>query len=455
MQSINPATGKVLHSYPETSDADLSDILTHAGQAAQDWAQSTFATRVGHMRRLASLLRERASVYAKLMAAEMGKPLPQGRAEVDKCAWACDFYADRAEPFLAPESVQVQGARTCVAFRPLGVVLAIMPWNFPFWQVFRFATANLMAGNGALLKHAPNVQGCAQAIEEVVRDAGFPRHLLRNIATSNERTAAVIQHPVVQAVTLTGSTRAGRAVAAIAGVALKKTVLELGGSDPYIVLSDAAVSSAAETCVASRLINGGQSCIAAKRFIVVRPVLQEFTEQVVALMGAAVHGDPLGVRPVDLGPMARHDLRDTLHDQVSGSVKAGAKLLLGGQIPDHPGAFYPPTVLTDVQKGMPAGDEETFGPVACILPVRDEDEAFRVANDSPYGLGAAIFTADVERIEKLAIERLEAGSCFVNDFVKSDPRLPFGGIKQSGYGRELSIYGIREFVNVKSIYAKT
>jgi succinate-semialdehyde dehydrogenase/glutarate-semialdehyde dehydrogenase len=387
------------------------------------------------------------------MAGEMGKPLAGGKAEVEKCAWACDYYAEHAARFLADEPVATDATKSYVAFEPLGVVLAIMPWNFPFWQVFRFAAPALMAGNGAVLKHASNVPGCALAIEEIFRRAGFPEHLFRTLVIDAKQTSAVIRHRLVRAVTLTGSTAAGKAVAKQAGAQLKKTVLELGGSDPYVILEDADLDLAVETCVASRLINSGQSCIAAKRFVVVDAVRQEFEQRFVERMRRVRMGDPLDTAS-EVGPQARVELRDALHRQVRASVERGARCLLGGQVPPGPGAFYPPTVLTDVTKGMPAYDEELFGPVAAIIPVRNERAALKVANDSVFGLGAAVFTRDVARGERIAAQRFEAGSCFVNAFVKSDPRLPFGGIKQSGYGRELSHFGIREFVNIKTVWVR-
>jgi succinate-semialdehyde dehydrogenase/glutarate-semialdehyde dehydrogenase len=405
------------------------------------------------MRRAAAILRDRSQAYADLMATEMGKPLAQGKAEVEKCAWACDYYAEHAERFLAPEAVPTDATKSFVAFEPLGVVLAIMPWNFPFWQVFRFAAPALMAGNAAVLKHASNVSGCALAIEEVFRDAGFPPHLFRTLIVGSARVKAIIEHAAVRAVMLTGSTPAGKAVAAQAGAVVKKTVLELGGSDPYVVLEDADLDLAVETCVASRLINAGQSCIAAKRFIVVRPLVAEFTERFVELMRGKRMGDPLEAG-VDLGPLARRDLRDHLHRQVTRSESRGARLLLGGRRPKGDGAYYPPTVLAGVAKGMPAYDEELFGPAAAIIEARDEPDAIRIANDSPFGLGAAVFTRDVARGARIATEELAAGSCFVNAFVRSDPRLPFGGVKESGYGRELSCFGIREFVNVKTVWVR-
>ncbi|NNG16665.1 MAG: NAD-dependent succinate-semialdehyde dehydrogenase, partial [Gemmatimonadales bacterium] len=403
------------------------------------------------LRAIARTLRDRTDPLAGLMTREMGKPIVQGRAEVDKCAWVCDYYAEHGSAFLTPEEVATDARRSLVAYQALGVVLAVMPWNFPLWQVFRAAAPALMAGNGMALKHASNVPGCALAIEQVIRDAGAPQHLFRTLLVGSAGVAQLIEHPAVRGVTLTGSTPAGRAVAAHAGAMLKKTVLELGGSDPYVILEDADLDRAAESCVAGRLINTGQSCIAAKRFIVPRPILTEFEQRVARGMAAKTMGDPAG-EDVDLGPMARHDLRDELHRQVEDSIRAGARLLMGGRIPDSAGAFYPPTVLSDVTKGMTAYEEELFGPVAAIIPVEDEEEAIRVANDSPFGLGAAVFTQDLERGERIATTEVDAGCCFVNAFVKSDPRLPFGGIKDSGYGRELGMFGIREFVNIKTVY---
>lgn len=449
--AVNPATGRTETSHETLAAEQAVRISGATARAARAWARTDFETRARPLRRAAALLRERAGELAELMAREMGKPLRDGRGEAEKCAWVCEYYADNAADFLKTETVESDAASSYVEYRPLGVVLAVMPWNFPFWQVFRFAAPALMAGNGALLKHAPNVPGCALAIESLLRDAGFPADLFRNLFIDNETVAELIDRPTVQAVTLTGSTRAGRAVAARAGGALKKTVLELGGSDAYIVLADADLEHAVAQCAASRLINGGQSCIAAKRFIVERPVLAEFTEGMVAALGAKNYGDPFDENS-DLGPMARRDLRDDLHRQVEESVQQGARLLLGGRLPDGPGAYYPPTVLTDVAPGMPAYSEELFGPVAVILPAADEAEAIRIANDSSYGLGGAVFTQDIARGERIAALELEAGACFVNSFVKSDPRLPFGGIKESGYGRELSHQGIREFVNIKTVY---
>ncbi len=425
-------------------------IINATDGAFREWRRSSFATRSAAMRRAGALLREGADEYARLMAREMGKPVRDGRAEAIKCANCCDYYSTNAERFLAREVIPTEASKSFVTFQPLGVVLAIMPWNFPFWQVIRFAAPALMAGNGAVLKHAANVPECAMALEELFRRAGFPKDLFRTLLISNSEVAAVIEHPLVRAVTLTGSAGAGRAVAAKAGAMLKKTVLELGGSDAYLVLADADLEQAAGISAKGRLVNNGQSCIAAKRFICVESIRDKFTELFIARMKAARMGDPMDPA-TELGPMARLDLRTELHRQVTESIARGAKCLLGGKIPDGPGAFYPATVLTNVTRGMPAYSEELFGPVAAIISARDESHAIELANDSEFGLGAAILTRDSDRGERIAAELIEAGTVFVNDAVHSDQRLPFGGIKSSGYGRELGAFGIREFVNIKTV----
>ena len=453
LETVNPATGELVHRYDEHDDEAVGRMLAEAACAAAGWRRSAFAERAAGLTRAAGLLEARREELARLMAIEMGKPLAQGRSEVDKCASVCRYYASEGQRFLSPEDIPTDAAHSFFTFQPLGVVLAVMPWNFPFWQVFRFAAPALMAGNAGLLKHASNVTGCALAIEELVHAAGFPLPLFRTLRIGSSRVARVIESPYVQAVTLTGSTPAGRSVAATAGGVLKKAVLELGGSDAYVILEDADLEAAAEACAFSRLLNGGQSCIAAKRFVVVESVRARFEELLVERMRARRMGDPLQ-DGIDLGPQARHELRDELHQQVERSLRGGARLLLGGVLPDGPGAFYPPTVLSHVAKGQPAYDEETFGPVAAIIAARDEQDALRIANDSIFGLGAAVFTSDLVRGERLAAEELEAGSCFVNTFVRSDPRLPFGGIKESGFGRELGLFGIREFVNIKTVYVK-
>ena len=453
LESINPSTDKLISTYTTMTPKVLSDAIEASHDAFEHWRKTDLNERSIRLKHLAEGLEKSKESYARLMADEMGKPLAQGRSEVEKCAWVCNYYAEHGADFLADEYIDTEPSRSWVSFRPLGVVLAIMPWNFPFWQVFRFAAPTLMAGNAALLKHAPNVCGCALAIESLCKEAGFPESLFTTLLIDTDLVGEVIGHPRVVAVTLTGSTQAGQAVAEQAGRMLKKTVLELGGSDPYVVLEDADVTQTVTTCVTSRLLNSGQSCIAAKRFIVVESVCEAFTEQMVEEMKQVRMGMPTDER-ITLGPLARKDLRENLHRQVQESIRQGATCRLGGRLPDGPGVFYPPTVLTGVQKGMPAYDEELFGPVAAITEVSNEVEALRVANDSSYGLGAAVFTGDPERGRRIAVEELDAGCCFVNDFVKSDPRLPFGGIKQSGYGRELSYFGIREFVNIKTINVK-
>jgi succinate-semialdehyde dehydrogenase/glutarate-semialdehyde dehydrogenase len=453
--AIDPATGEEIASYAETPPRELSAAVGRAAAAQADWQRRPIAERSERLVALAAALRGAAAAHARRMTAEMGKPLAQALAEVEKCAWVCEHYAARAPADLADEPVATEASRSFVAYRPLGVVLAVMPWNFPYWQVIRCAAPTLAAGNAVVLKHAPNVPGCALALARLFEEAGFPAGLFSSVlvAPKNvaERTAALVAHPQVAAVTLTGSPRAGQALAAAAGAALKKSVLELGGSDPYVVLADADLDLAVAQCVASRLINSGQSCIAAKRFIVHAAVADDFEQRFVAAMGAARVGPPLA-EDTAVGPLARADLRETLHEQVRRSQVQGARLCLGGEIPPGPGWYYPPTVLADVRPGMAAFDEETFGPVAALTVAADDEEALALANASEYGLGGAIFTRDAARGERLAADTLAAGSTFVNAFVRSDPRLPFGGIRRSGYGRELGLLGIREFVNAKTVY---
>ena len=453
LQSINPYNEELLKTYPEYSQTEIEKIIESADSAFGDWMHIAFNEKSGLMNNAANVLRKRKDEFGELMTLEMGKPIQQSIAEVEKCAWVCEYYSENAEKFLSDEVIETDATKSFVSYQPFGVVLAVMPWNFPFWQVFRFAAPGLMAGNAGILKHSSNVSGCALAIENVFKDAGFPDNLFRTILVKSSQMDFVIEHPLIRAVTLTGSVPAGKAVAAKAGSLLKKTVLELGGSDPYIILEDANLDEASSTCVTSRLINGGQSCIAAKRFIIVESVYEEFEKLFVEKMKAAKMGDPFDNENL-LGPQASISLRDELHQQVLRSIDLGAKLLTGGEIPKMKGAFYPATVLSNVKKGMPAYDEELFGSVAALIKVKDEAEAIKTANDSIFGLGAAIFSDNTERAERIARTKINAGSCFVNSFVKSDPRLPFGGIKQSGYGRELSVFGIHEFVNIKTVYIK-
>lgn len=450
LESINPSTNEKIQSYEPHSPEELNEILQKTHEAFLLWKKTSFIDRSHCLFEAQKILLSKKDEFAKLMTLEMGKPIAQGRAEIEKCALGCEFYAKNAEKFLAPEIIPTEAIKSYVAYEPLGIVLAVMPWNFPFWQVFRFAAPALMAGNAGVLKHAANVTGCALAIEQVFRSAGFPQHLFRSLVLDSKHVAGIIADSRVKAVTLTGSTRAGQAVASQAGAALKKSVLELGGSDPFIVLADANVDQAVELAVQARMVNSGQSCIAAKRFIVVESLKEEFENKMAAKMKTLKMGDPLQEK-TEVGPLARVDLRDQLHEQVKQSLSKGAKLLCGGEVPAQRGAFYPPTVITNVKKGMPAYEEELFGPVASIIPVKDEAEAIFVANDSVFGLGATLCTQDLQRGAEIATHEIESGTCFVNAQVRSDPRLPFGGIKESGYGRELSHFGIHEFVNIKTV----
>ena len=449
--TVDPTSGKTLATFALTPPARAHAIVDTARTAQRAWRETAIPERSERLASLGALLRERREALGRLMTREMGKPLSQAIAEAEKCAWVCDYYAEHAERFLAPVAADTDASRSYWTYRPLGVVLGIMPWNFPFWQVIRFAAPAVTAGNAVLLKHAPSVPQCALGLEELFREAAYPEGLFATLFVDLDATGRLIDDPRVQGVSLTGSVRAGKAVAARAGAAIKKCVLELGGSDPAIVLEDADLSIALDGCLVGRMANAGQSCIAAKRFVVVRAVREAFEEAILAAMAAQRVGDPTD-SGVDLGPMARVDLRDALHDQVQRTLDAGARLLLGGEISDRPGAWYPPTVLTDVGPGMAAYEEELFGPVAAVVPVDDEAEAIRVANDTRFGLGASVYTRDAARGERIAAELLNAGNCFVNGFVRSDPRLPFGGIKESGFGRELSPLGILEFTNVKTVW---
>ena len=450
--TVNPATGRRIRLHREFTPREVEAAVARAAAAFGVWRARPFAQRSRALRRVCAVLGRRAGRLARLATDEMGKPLAEARAEVEKCRLACEFYAAHAKAFLADEHPPGSPPWARVVFEPMGPVLAVMPWNFPYWQVFRAAAPALMAGNTMLLKHASGVTGCAKAIGEVFREAGLPSGVFQTLVISSGRVPGLIADPRVRAVTLTGSTEAGAAVASQAGAAMKKGVFELGGSDPYIVLGDADIAMAAETCATSRLINAGQSCIAAKRFIVVRGVLGAFERELTARVSARRVGSPLDPA-TQVGPLARDDLRRELGRQVRASLRRGARLLLGGRPLPGPGFYYAPTVLSGVAKGMPAYGEELFGPVAAIIPVRDEAEAVRVANDSPFGLGAAVFTRSRRTAERVAA-RLEAGAVFANDFVRSDPSLPFGGVKMSGHGRELGPQGIREFVNAKTLWLR-
>lgn len=449
--SIDPTTEEPLAEYEEYSDNKIINLIENAEIAFFRYRKTPLSQRTQSMLRVASVLEKQKEEYSKLMTLEMGKPIVQSRAEIDKCIWLCNYYCENAEHFLADEIIQTDARKSFVSFQPLGIILAVMPWNFPFWQVFRFAVPNLLAGNVCLLKHSSNVSGTALAIDKIFHDAGFEQHLFTTLLISSSKVKQVIEHSLVKAVTITGSTPAGKSVASIAGDVLKKSVLELGGSDPYVILEDADLELAAKSCVTSRLINGGQSCIAAKRFIIVEKVFEQFKYFFIEEMKSKKIGNPFD-EANQIGPQARIDLRDELHSQVDKSAAQGAQILLGGFLPEGKGAFYPPTVLTDVDEHNIAFTEEIFGPVAPLIKAKNEDDAIRLANKTVFGLGAAVFTKDLEKGEYIAKEKLLAGSCFVNSFVKSDPRLPFGGINQSGYGRELGLFGIREFVNIKTIY---
>lgn len=450
IESINPATEEVLATFDELNPEQVESAIIAAHQAWRSWSRTSWSERGQIMHGVASYLRESKPRFARLITLEMGKPIVEAEAEIEKCALACAFYADNAERFLSAEPVKTNATESYVAYEPLGIVLAVMPWNFPFWQVFRFAAPALMAGNTALLKHASNVPQCSLAIEEAFRMSGLPDGTFRSLLVKGPAVERIIEDPRVKAVSLTGSSATGAHVASLSGRALKKTVLELGGSDPFIVMPDADLPAAAAMAVRSRFQNAGQSCIAAKRFIVVREIAGEFEQLFAEEVSRLRVGDPLE-RETQIGPMAREDLRDALDKQVRLSVQQGAKALVGGEPIPGPGYFYVPTVLTDISLQMPVFAEETFGPVAAIIRVQHPDEAIEVANDTPFGLGANLWTQDIDASRGLA-RRIEAGSVFINGIVASDPRLPFGGVKQSGYGRELSEFGIREFVNIQTVW---
>ena len=447
--SINPSTGKEIQSYPELSELEVKNILEDASDAQKSWGSSDLDFRLNCVNEMVGILNDSKRELSYLIANEMGKPVSQAKGEIEKCIFLCSYYLENTKKFLADKIIKTKTYNSIITLQPIGLVLGIMPWNFPFWQVYRYAIPTTLAGNGAILKHASNVQGCANAIQSCFRNAGFPENIFINISISGKNVNNVIRNPRIAAVTITGSTPVGRSVAKIAGDSLKKTVLELGGSDPYLILEDADLDRAVYACIDGRILNAGQSCISAKRIIVINKVYNQVHEKFKKILSTKIMGDPFD--NVDIGPMVSKKARDEVHDQVSRSVDAGANLILGGIIPQIEGAFYPITFLADVEPGMPAFDEEIFGPVFSLILANDVDHAIELCNNTPFGLGAAVFTKNIKEGEKIAKTMIHAGSCFVNDFVKSDPRLPFGGIKESGYGRELSSYGMMEFVNVKTI----
>ncbi len=452
IQTVNPATGKIEKTFSELTKIDAYEHVEKAHDAFLKWRETDYATRSQLMKNAAKILRDQKEHYGKILTLEMGKPITQAAAEVEKCAWVCEYYADNAERILEKEIVQTDASESFIRFDPIGVVLAVMPWNFPFWQVFRFAAPALMAGNVGVLKHASNVPLSALAIEEIFSKAGFPQNTFKTLLIGPSLVKDLIDHPKVKAVTLTGSEPAGKQVAQACGAKLKKTVMELGGSDPFVVLEDANIDEAVKTAVSARIINNGQSCIAAKRFIVVEKIYEQFEKKFVDTMTKVKVGDPMN-KETELGPIAREDLLNELDEQVKQSVAKGATVLCGGKKIRREGYFYEPTILSNVLPGSPAYDDEIFGPVASLIKAKDEEDAIHIANDSPFGLGASLWTSSKEKA-KVIVGKIESGSVFINGMVKSDPRLPFGGIKNSGYGRELSHYGIKEFVNIKTVWIK-
>ena len=450
MLSINPVNGQTIQVFPTWQADTINTVLREVESAQEGWASLHIEQRAVYMRKLAQVFRQRRDVYAHLATDEMGKLLKEARAEIDKCAWGCDYFAEHASTYLADETIASDASLSLVVYQPLGTLLCIMPWNFPFWQLIRAAAPAMMAGNTVVLKHASNVPRCALALEEAFREAGFPAHTFRTLMITANQAETVIADKRIAAVTLTGSNAAGRKVAAIAGQHLKKCVLELGGSDPFIILDDADLEFTAAQAMTARFQNMGQSCIAAKRFILVDTIADAFVQRFKMLISELRSGDPK-VETTTLAPMARPDLRDVLHAQVERSLAIGATLVIGGEFAGTQGAYYAPTILDQVRPGMPAFDEELFGPVAVMVRVKNAEEAIRLANQSPFGLGGSVWTRDAARGEAIA-RQIQAGSVFVNGIVKSDPRLPFGGIRESGFGRELSYHGIREFVNIKTLW---
>jgi succinate-semialdehyde dehydrogenase/glutarate-semialdehyde dehydrogenase len=447
--SVNPYNGEKVGQYTALTTNELEGKLERSSKAFKTWSRKPLSHRTNLIKKAGEVLRENVEEYAQMITSEMGKPISESRAEVNKCAWVCDYYAENAESFLAPEEVQTDAQQSFVRHDPIGTVLAIMPWNFPFWQVFRFAAPTLTAGNTGLLKHAPNVFGCAEMIEDVFTKAGYPEGVFQNLIVHHDQTEKIIAHDAIKAVTLTGSEMAGSAVAQIAGKYIKKSLLELGGNNSFIVLEDANIDQAVKTAVSARMLNCGQSCIAAKRFILLESIHDEFVEKFTKAVGELKAGDTKD-EATQVGPLARQDLADQLHRQIKISLEEGATLLIGGK---QDNCFHQPTVLGDVKPGMTAFEEETFGPLAAIIKAKDVDEAFALSEQSKFGLGVSVFTRDTAKAVEYA-ERVSDGAYFVNELVKSDPRLPFGGNKRSGYGRELAKDGMMEFINKKVVYVK-
>lgn len=453
LKSINPYTNKIIFEVPTHSENQMESMTSEAQKAFQTWKNVDISDRLSFAQNLSKLLKENCHELASIITNEMGKPILEARAEVMKSATICDYYLENAEDFLDDIKVKTEAHKSYVKHRPLGIILGVMPWNFPCWQVIRFAVPTLLAGNAVMVKHAGNVSQSALMIDSLIAQAELPKHLYQTVLCQSENIHYLINHSHIKGISLTGSTPVGKIVAELAAKNLKKTVFELGGSDPYIILEDADLAAAAKACVKSRFINSGQSCIAAKRIIVHKNIQEEFTKLVLARISQMTWGDPFDDNS-DIGPMARLDLRDELHHQVTQSIEQGAELLHGGKIPKEAGAFYPPTLLTHITKDMPAFNQELFGPVMSIITAQSEAHAIELANETPFGLGAAIFTSNISKGQRIAEMELDAGSCFVNDFVRSDPRLPFGGTKESGLGRELGVHGLLEFTNTKTIYIK-
>ena len=452
--SINPANGDIVGVYPQLTEIEINEIIVDVEKEFHLWRKFSKKERCQYFKNLKDAMLIRKDELAHLMALEMGKPLSQGIGEIEKCAWVCDYYSENGEDFLKNKLIDTEASESYISFQPLGIILGVMPWNFPFWQVFRFAVPTMIAGNVVLLKHSSNVQGCADAIEGLFLEVGIPLNAFKNLTIDSSKVGKIIENPNVKAISLTGSTSAGKSVAKKAGSVLKKTVLELGGSDAYLVLKDADLDLAIDACSSGRLLNSGQSCISAKRFIVDQTIKSEFEKNIIKKMKKQNVGDPF-LKDSTVGPMVDISSRDNLIKQVSNSIKKGAKLIYESSIPENEeSAYHPIMILTDVKPGMPVFDEEIFGPVLCIISAKDELHAISLANQTSFGLGSAVFTSDVEKGKKIANFELDAGAGFVNDFVRSDPRLPFGGVKESGYGNELSSYGILEFVNIKTVYIR-